>query len=158
MTLDERIQRGVVGRLQHALQQFKLGLLGLQHFGRDAVGLQDRFDQRLEVEELLWLQQVRLAFFRRQIIHHGRGQFADHALLVGFFDIQCHRNEEQRQLFGRIVIQEGRGQRAGVLADGTRKRIEPVSQQLGLELRLFANVDDLPDLDGDRLTAKRAGD
>ncbi len=155
---DEHIQRIVGGGVHQFLNEVDASLFGGQHFRCDAVGLQDRFDQRLDVKELLRLKQIGFALFGRQAGQHGLREPANHALLIGLFDAEIHRNEEQRQFFVGVVIEERRRQRTGVLAHRAGERIEPVAQQLLLELRFFVDVDDLPNLDGDGLAAGRTSD
>ena len=82
----------------------QLFLLGFDHLGGDAVGAKDRFKQALLGQHGLWSEKVRLALFRRQVIHGFFDHRAQNALLFVDRGAQIRREEGQKQFFVGIVV------------------------------------------------------
>ena len=99
-----------------------------------------------------------MRFSGARLFRHLLGQAADHLLLIGFLGVDVHGDEQQRQFFVRIVIEERRRQRARIAAVLAREGVQAPGQQQLLQFRLFADIDDLMHLNRDRLPADGARD
>ncbi len=148
-----------VGRagLKQTLHQHDAVLLGLDHLGRDAVLAEDGLDHRLEGQVGLRTQQVALALFGGQAVHHLLDERTEDLLLL--IDGYAHlgREEGQQQFFVIVVIDDGSGQAAFVSAVRTTRHVRAAVEQALFGLRVLGHVEELFDIGGDGLAAARAG-
>jgi len=144
--------------LEERLHQPQLGPLRFQHLRRDAVRRQDRLDQPLHTEHRARLEHVPAPFLRRGAVHHRFDQLADHPLLLLVLQAKLHRDIDQKQFFGRIMIQQRSEQPDPVATVRACGGAGLPGQEARLGRRIAAYINDLFDLGRVGLAAVGAGD
>src|SRR6266508_1656573 len=81
-----------------------------------------------------------------QVAHDQLRRIADEALLLLEAGVELRGEMHQKELFGRIVVDQRRGDHRGVTAVRADGEVELPRQQIILEFGLAANVDECKDL------------
>jgi len=136
----------VVHGCEQIVDQVQPCSLKLLHLSGKALGFQDHLHQALIAECRLGLEQVGLAFFRRQGIHQRIHQASDRSLLFFGFEPQLGRNVGHQQGLGRVMVDDGRAQEAAGAALRAHGAIQFSTQELLLELWFLTDIDDRMDV------------